>query len=85
MGQWPVVVEASIVLDERYWNPTVLVDNCKDFAVSSFALFNLSQRHCGYVRRQGRVKSWLCPMISDTAHNVSDDVPGDAYARSMPV
>jgi hypothetical protein len=23
--------------------------------------------------------------ISDTAHNVSDDVPGDAYARSMPV
>jgi hypothetical protein len=25
------------------------------------------------------------PTISDTAHNVSDDVPGDAYARSMPV
>jgi hypothetical protein len=27
----------------------------------------------------------LRPTILDTAHKVSDDVPGDAYARSMPV
>lgn len=38
MGQRPVVVEASIVLHERLWYSTVLVDNYECFAVASFAL-----------------------------------------------
>lgn len=40
MGQRPVVVEASIGLDEGDWNSTVFVDNHEGFAVPSFVLCN---------------------------------------------